>query len=76
MHGSPTITRIELIAFEIAVPGVGTARGGLHVRYVPGAGDTRIRFAVRILTDEWVCGEYIPPRGRARVAMVACEALA
>ena len=75
MHGSPTITRIELTAFEITVPNVGTDRGGLHVRYAPGPGDPQVRFAVRILTDEGVIGEYIPPRGRARVAMAACEAL-
>ena len=75
MHGSPTITRIELTAFEIAVPNVGTDRGGLHVRYAPGPGEPQVRFAVRILTDEGVSGEYIPPRGRAKVAMAACEAL-
>ena len=53
MHGSPTITRIELTAFEITVPGVGTDRGGLGVRYAPPApGSPRWRFAVRILTNE------------------------
>ena len=52
MHGSPTITRIELTAFEITVPNVGTDRGGLHVRYAPGPGEPQVRFAVRILTDE------------------------
>ena len=76
MSGSPTITRIELDAFEITIPGIGADTAGMGVFYEPGAGLPQTRFAVRIFSDCGVVGEYVPPRGRARIIMTACEALA
>ena len=76
MSESPAITRIELDAFEIRVPGIGSDPAGMGVSYVPGPGLPQLRFAVRIHADNGVVGSYVPPRGRARVIMGACEALA
>ncbi len=76
MSNSPRITRIELVAFEIAVPDVGTDRAGLGVFYEPGPGHPQTRLAVRVHADTGVVGEYVPPRGRAKVTLAACEALA
>ena len=76
MSDSPLIIRIELDAFEIRTPGIGADRAGLSVYYDPGPGAPQIRFAVRIHTDAGITGAYVPPRGRARVIMAACEALA
>lgn len=76
MSDSPVITRIELDAFEIQIPGIGADRAGMGVFYAPGRGIAQTRFGVRIHTDAGVVGSYVPPRGRARVIMAACEALA
>ncbi|MGI9334152.1 MAG: enolase C-terminal domain-like protein [Gammaproteobacteria bacterium] len=76
MSNSPLIARIELLMFEIQVANVGTDRAGLGVRYTPGPGDVQVRMAVRVHTDAGIIGEYIPPRGRAKVVQAASEALA
>ena len=76
MPRSPIITRIELTAFEIRQPNLASDRSGIGLHYHPGPGLPQLRFVVRIFTDAGVTGEYIPPRGRAKVIMAACEALA
>jgi L-alanine-DL-glutamate epimerase-like enolase superfamily enzyme len=76
MSQSPIITRIELDAFEIRIAGIVSDRAGMGVSYVPGPGLAQLRFGVRIYADNGLVGEYVPPRGRARVIMAACEALA
>jgi L-alanine-DL-glutamate epimerase-like enolase superfamily enzyme len=76
MSHSPIITRIELTAFTIQQPNLASDRSGIGLHYQPGPGQPQRRFGVRIFTDVGVVGEYIPPRGRAKVIMVACEALA
>jgi len=76
MAAEPRITAVELTSFTIQHANVGTDRSGGGVRFAPGAGDLQLRFAVKIRTDAGVIGEYIPPRGRAKVVMAACEFLA
>ena len=76
MSASPTITRIELTTFEIVVPNVGSDPGGFGVYYVPGDGVAQVRMAVSIHASDGTVGEYVPPRGRARLIAAACEALA
>jgi len=73
---TPRITRIELITFEIQQPNLASDRSGIGLHYHPGPGEPQLRFGVKIHTDVGVTGEYIPPRGRAKVIMAACEALA
>jgi len=73
---SPKIRRIELTSFTIQAPNIGTDRSGAGVRYVPGPGETQIRFAIRLFADDGLVGEYVPPRGRAKIIMAACEFLA
>ena len=76
MTTSHLISRIELTSFTIEVANVGTDAAGAGVRYLPGASDKQLRFALRIHTDSGFCGEYVPPRGRAAIVMAACEFLA
>ncbi|MCB1718780.1 MAG: mandelate racemase/muconate lactonizing protein [Candidatus Competibacteraceae bacterium] len=76
MSQTPVITCIELIAFEIQLPNLASDPSGLSLHYHPGPGLPQLRFGVRIITDSGLVGEYIPPRGRAKVIMAACEALA
>ena len=76
MSSNPLITKIELTSFNIVVPNVGTDRAGAGVRFAPGGGEPQLRFAVRVHTDAGVVGEYVPPRGRAKVIMRAVEFLA
>ncbi|NQV98523.1 MAG: mandelate racemase/muconate lactonizing protein [Rhodospirillales bacterium] len=75
MPNAPVIERIELTAFEIELDSMVTDRAGFGISYQPGAKGTHVRFAVRIIADSGVVGEYVPPRGRARVLMTAAEAL-
>lgn len=76
MSSNPTITKIQLTSFNIVVPNIGTDRAGAGVRFAPGDGEPQLRFAVRLHTDAGVVGEYVPPRGRAKVVMSAVEFLA
>ncbi|MCP5149745.1 MAG: mandelate racemase/muconate lactonizing protein [Ectothiorhodospiraceae bacterium] len=76
MAESPRIERIEITLFTIEQPGVSTDRAGLGATYTPGRSTPQVRLAVRIYTDAGVTGEYIAPRGRAKVIAAACEALA
>ena len=72
----PRIERIELTAFTIQIPNIGTDRADFGVFYQPGPGAAQTRFAVRIYAKDGLVGEYIPPRSRAKVIMAASEALA
>lgn len=76
MSESPVVTRIELDAFEIRIPGIVSDAAGMGVSYQPGPGSPQTRFGVRVHSDTGLVGAYVPPRGRARVIMAACEALA
>lgn len=76
MATSPIISRIELIAFEIQVENVAADPAGLGVHYHPGPGSPQVRFALRVETDVGITGEYVPPRGRAKLVMAATEFLA
>ncbi|MEM7407076.1 MAG: enolase C-terminal domain-like protein [Pseudomonadota bacterium] len=76
MSSAARITAIEFISFALQIPNVGTDRTGAGVRFVPGAGDEQLRFAVKVHTDAGVVGEYVPPRARARMVMRAAEFLA
>jgi L-alanine-DL-glutamate epimerase-like enolase superfamily enzyme len=75
MAAAPRITRIELVFFEIEQPDISSDRAGLGAAFTPGRSTAQLRFGVRIRTDAGVTGEYIPPRGRARVIAAGCEAL-
>jgi L-alanine-DL-glutamate epimerase-like enolase superfamily enzyme len=70
------IARIEVIAFTIEVAQIGADPGGSGIFYDPGGGTSQVRFAVRITTESGHVGEYVPPRGRARVIKAHVEALA
>lgn len=76
MSNAPVIERIELTAFEIQLQDMATDRAGFGLSYQPGHTGTHLRFAVRIIADTGVVGEYVPPRGRTNVIMTASEALA
>jgi len=76
MRGAPIIEKIELTLFEIELADLVTDAAGFGIAHAPGATGTHSRFAVRIFTDDGVVGEYVPPRGRAKVIMSAVEALA
>ena len=76
MTETPVIQRIEFTAFEVTIENMESDPAGLGLSYRPGPGAPQLRFAVRIISHLGVVGEYFPPRGRARVIMTACEALA
>ncbi|MGA1561333.1 MAG: mandelate racemase/muconate lactonizing protein, partial [bacterium] len=73
---SPRIQQIEFTLFEVSIPNIAADPSGFGVWYEPGVGTPQKRFGVRILTDEGVVGEYVPPRSRATVLMSAGVALA
>ncbi|MBT5810871.1 MAG: mandelate racemase/muconate lactonizing protein [Rhodospirillaceae bacterium] len=75
MSDSPLIERIELTTFEIKVENMTADPSGFGISYAPGESGPQIRFALRIMTDTGVVGEYVPGRGRARVIKSAVEAL-
>ncbi|MBF0276633.1 MAG: mandelate racemase/muconate lactonizing protein [SAR324 cluster bacterium] len=75
MSNTPIIERIELSAFEIEIEDIVTDRAGFGLSYQPDSKGTHLRFAVRVITDTGVIGEYVPPRGRSKVIMTASEAL-
>ena len=66
---SPRIQEIEFILFEVSIPNIAADPSGFGVWYEPGVGTPQKRFGVKILTDEGVVGEYVPPRSRATVLM-------
>ena len=76
MAGQPIITKIEVIAFTVQVENIAADPGGIGVFYQPGPGSPQVRFGLRIHSDAGVTGEYVPPRGRARVIMAHVVALA
>jgi L-alanine-DL-glutamate epimerase-like enolase superfamily enzyme len=76
MSDTPIIERIEFTAFEVTIPDMSADAAGFGISYTPGAAKPQLRFGLRIHTDTGVVGEYVPGRGRAKVIMTACEALA
>ncbi len=70
------ISKIELTLFEIELENIKENRSGIGVSFLPGYKGKHLRFAIRIYDNEGGVGEYVTPRGRAKVIMTACEALA
>ena len=69
------IKKIELTLFEIELSNIIEDRGGISIKYSPGQKGKHIRFGIKIFDNLGNVGEYIPPRGRAKVIMSATEAL-
>ena len=69
------IKKIELTLFEIELSNIIEDRGGIGIKYSPGQKGKHIRFGIKIFDNLGNVGEYIPPRGRAKVIMSATEAL-
>ena len=69
------IKKIELTLFEIELSNIIEDRGGIGIKYLPGHKGKHIRFGIKIFDNLGNVGEYIPPRGRAKVIMSATEAL-
>ena len=69
------IQKIELTLFEIELSNILEDRGGIGIKYSPGQKGKHIRFGIKIFDNLGNVGEYIPPRGRAKVIMSATEAL-
>ncbi len=69
------IDRVELTAFEIEIKNVEENKSGIGIIYKPGSKNKHLRFGIKIFDNEGNFGEYIPPRGRAKVIMSATQAL-
>ena len=69
------IEKIELTAFEIELNDIQENKSGIGIVYTPGIKERHVRFGIKIFDNEGNVGEYVPPRGRAKVIMAASEAL-
>ena len=69
------IDKVELTAFEIEIKNVEENKSGIGIVYKPGSKNKHLRFGIKIFDSEGNVGEYVPPRGRAKVIMSAAEAL-
>ncbi len=69
------IDKIELTSFEIELDHIIENKSGIGVSFSPGSKTKHLRFGIRIFDSDGSIGEYIPPRGRAKVVMAASEAL-
>ena len=69
------IVKIELTSFEIEISDIEENKSGISIKYTPGYNNKHIRFGIRIFDSEGNIGEYVPPRGRAKIIMSASEAL-
>ena len=69
------INKIKCTLFEIELENVAEDKGGIGIRYSPNTINKHLRFAIQIYDNEGNVGEYVPPRGRAKVIMAASEAL-
>ena len=56
--GEPHITGIEVHEYEYTLRDIGTDYNGFNLVYVPGSTVTRKGYAIRVLTDAGVVGEY------------------
>lgn len=56
---APEITRIESSEFSYTIEDVGTDEHGFNLVYEPGTTTERTLFAIQILTDEGIVGEYV-----------------
>tara|TARA_B100000767_G_scaffold270537_1_gene294451 strand:+ start:9001 stop:10191 length:1191 start_codon:yes stop_codon:yes gene_type:complete len=72
---SIVIKKIELILFPIKLKDIAENKSGLGVYYSPGNNYQHLRFGIKVYDNLGNVGEYIPPRGRSKVIMSACEAL-
>ena len=57
MRSEPTITKIEVHQFEYEINGVAAGPSGAN--YLPGAKSKRMAYAVKIMTDIGVTGEFV-----------------
>ena len=69
------IKKIELTLFEINLKDLKENNSGIGISFSPGSKNKHLRFGIRIYDTDGTIGEYIPPRGRAKVVMAASEAL-
>ncbi len=69
------IDRIEITSFEIEIENIEENESGIGISYKPGSKNYHLRFGIKIFDNEGNFGEYVPPRGRAKVIMSATEAL-
>lgn len=72
---NPQINKIKLTLFEIELVNVIEDKGGIGIKYSPNTINKHLRFAIQIYDNQGNVGEYVPPRGRAKVIMTASEAL-
>tara|TARA_B110000003_G_scaffold102236_2_gene104429 strand:- start:444 stop:1622 length:1179 start_codon:yes stop_codon:yes gene_type:complete len=69
------IIKIELTSFEIEINDIEENKSGIGINYKPGSKNKHIRFGIKVFDSDGNVGEYVPPRGRAKVIMSASEAL-
>ena len=69
------IVKIELILFDIEIKDIEENKSGIGITYKPGCKKKHIRFGIKVFDSDGNVGEYVPPRGRAKVIMSASEAL-
>jgi len=69
------IVKIELISFDIEIKDIEENKSGIGITYKPGCQKKHIRFGIKVFDSDGNVGEYVPPRGRAKVIMSASEAL-
>ena len=64
------INKIKFTLFEIELVNVVEDKGGIGIRYLPNTINKHLRFAIQIYDNQGNVGEYVPPRGRAKVIVV------
>ncbi len=69
------IVKIELTLFEILISNIKENKSGIGIIYSPGSKNKHFRFGIRIFDSDGNIGEYVPPRGRAKIVIAASEAL-
>ena len=70
------IKKIELTLFQIKLKDIKQNKSGLGIQFSPGSYYHHLRFGIKVYDNFGNVGEYVPPRGRSKVIMYACEALA
>ena len=63
------IIKIELTSFEIEINDIEENKSGIGINYKPGSKNKHIRFGIKVFDSDGNVGEYVPPRGRAKVIM-------
>lgn len=76
MPKQPTITEVELTSFAFPVQDMAVHPDAYDMHYEPGHTQQVGKFAVRILTDAGVTGEYVGNWMASPMALAQCEFLA